>query len=261
MTSGTSTKARIALVTGANRGIGRAITQQLAELGMTVYLGSRDLQRGQAAERELRGAGLDVHALQLDTTDEATVLLGAKRIEQESGRLDVLVNNAGIISEWRLPSQLSADQVRPIFETNVFGVITVTNAMLPLLRRSEAGRIVNLSSTLGSLAVGSGAPDPGGYLPPGFFPEYAAYSASKAALNALTIRYAHELRDTGILVNAACPGRVATDMNDGEGDRTPEQGALVAVRLATLPEGGRTGTFTGTVAGTVGNLTDVLVPW
>ncbi|MEU3617920.1 SDR family oxidoreductase [Streptomyces sp. NPDC006872] len=244
--TGTNTgTTRVAVVTGANKGIGFAIARQLAELGMTVHLGARDEERGRAAEAELCAAGLDVRFVHLDVTDEATVALAAKQVEEVSGRLDVLVNNAGTSSPWKPPSQTSTDEVRSALETNVLGVVTVTNAMLPLLRRSEAGRIVNLSSTFGSLTAAAENRDPGNFFPPGAFPVILDYPASKAALNAVTLMYANELRESGILVNAVCPGYVATDRSHGHGALTPEQGALVPVRLATLRDGGPTGTFTG----------------
>ncbi|GAA1185844.1 SDR family oxidoreductase [Streptomyces hebeiensis] len=251
------TRPRVALVTGANKGIGRAVARQLGERGMRVYLGARDEERGRTAERELREGGLDARCLRLDVTDESTVGLAAKRIEEESGRLDVLVNNAGVGSSSHVPSRTSADEVRQTFETNVFGVVTVINALLPLLRRSDAGRIVNISSMLGSLTALADDRDPTGALPPGSLPPPTGYSTSKAALNALTVLYARELHEDGILVNAACPGFVATDINGGQGHLTPDQGARIPVLLATLPEGGRTATFIGSDGSPAG----VELPW
>ncbi|MEE1799371.1 MULTISPECIES: SDR family oxidoreductase [unclassified Streptomyces] len=244
MTSPNGSGPRIALVTGANKGVGRAVVEQLADLGTTVYLGARDEQRGRAAENELRADGRDIRFLRLDVTDDSGVALAAKRIEEESGRLDILVNNAGISTPWRVPSQTPIDEVRHGFETNVIGYLTVTNAMLPLLRRSEAARIVNISSVLGSLTAAAENHDPTGAFPDGGFPVILGYSLSKTAVNALTVMYANELRAEGILVNAVSPNWVPTDANDHSGILTREQGAVMPVRMATLPDGGPTGTFT-----------------
>jgi len=234
-----------ALVTGANKGIGRAVTRRLAQLGRRVYLGARDEQRGLTAERELRGEGLDVHFVHLDVTDESSVSRAAKRIEEEVGHLDALVNNAGIGGPPLPPSRTPLDEVRRTYETNVFGVIAVTNAVLPLLRRSPAGRIVNMSSVLGSLTHAAALEDPTGVFPPGVFPVLLDYNTSKAALNAVTVTYANELRDTPILVNAVSPGFVATDINGHQGTLTPEEGARIPVLLATLGPDGPTAAFVG----------------
>lgn len=229
---------RVALVTGANKGIGRAIAAGLAELGHTVYLGARDPQRGQAAAAQLGADGGDVRAVQLDVTDETQVEAAAERIGKEFGRLDVLVNNAGVHTLARReletvprPSEENAEDLRFVFETNVFAVVTMTNAFLPLLRRSPAGRIVNVTSRRGSIG------DPGAWVGR---PDMA-YSSSKTALNALTAHYARELLDTTIKVNGAAPGHVATDFNGFRGTRTPQQAAVVALRLATLAADGPTG--------------------
>ncbi|AXE89719.1 SDR family oxidoreductase [Streptomyces sp. Go-475] len=237
--------ARVAVVTGANKGIGREIARQLAERGHVVHLGARDPGRGHAAERELRAEGLDVRFLHLDVTDENSVALAAKRVADETGPLHVLVNNAGIGVPEQAPSQTSAEQVRRVYETNVFGVVTVTNAFLPLLRRAGSARIVNVSSAVGSLAAAAAREDPSGVFPPGTFPAMLAYGTSKAALNAVTLAYANELRDTGILVNAASPGFVATDINGHNGVLGVEQGARVPVLLATLDDDGPTAAFLG----------------
>ena len=228
---------RVAVVTGGNKGIGREIARQLAREGITVFIGARDEARGREAAEKLRGEGLDARSLQLDVTDDASVAAAAARVEQEAGRLDILVNNAGIAIDDGPPSRVSIDVLRRTYETNVFGVVRVTQAMLPLLRRSDAGRIVNLSSGLGSLAQNS---DPSW--------DYAAvkllaYNSSKTAVNAITVQFAYELRDTPIKVNAADPGYVATDMNRNQGVRSVEEGAAAPVRLATLPRGGPTGGY------------------
>ena len=237
----------VAMITGANKGIGRAVAEQLVALGTTVLIGARDSRRGEDAAAAVRAAGGDAHAVVLDVTDPATTREAAKWVEERFGHLDVLVNNAGITGSGQVsppealdqvPSTVDLDMVRAVFETNVFGVIAVTNALLPLLRRSPAPRIVNVSSAAGSLTI---AADPDG--PLASLPTSAAYSPSKAALNALTVQYANELRKDGILVNAADPGFVDTEINDHTGYLTPAQGAAVVVRLATLADGGPTGGF------------------
>jgi NAD(P)-dependent dehydrogenase (short-subunit alcohol dehydrogenase family) len=224
------TENKIALVTGANKGIGYEIAGQLAAMGMTVVIGARDKQRRVDAAR-----ALDAESVALDVTDQASAHAAADEINAQFGRLDVLVNNAGITGgSFDPPSKIDLDIVRAVFETNYFGVITVTNAMLPLLSRSTAPRIVNMSSTVGSFASMT---DPNGLM--AAMPASATYPPSKAALNALTVQYAKELANAGILVNAVCPGYCATDLNGHQGFRTPAQGAAIAVKLAT------TGTATG----------------
>ncbi|MEU0095782.1 SDR family NAD(P)-dependent oxidoreductase [Kribbella sp. NPDC006257] len=231
----------VALVTGANKGIGREIARQLAALGMTVYLGARDEARGKTAAAELEG---DVRFVQLDVTDVGSVRAAVETIEADSGRLDVLVNNAGIALEWGVDAvDVSADLLRAEYEVNVFGVVTVTSACVPLLRRSPNGRIVNMSSSLGSLTLLSdfeSSQSKNQLLP---------YSSSKAALNALTVLYAAALKADGIKVNAATPGLVPTDINEGapisRGTRTVADGAVAPVYLATLPPDGPTGVSRG----------------
>lgn len=225
-----------ALVTGANKGIGYAIASGLGTLGWRVGVAARDEQRRKAAVTRLRAAGADAFGVPLDVTDDASVAAAAGLIEAEAGRLDVLVNNAGITGGAQTPTTVDLETVRTVVETNVIGVIRVTNAMLPLLRRSPAPRIVNMSSTVGSLTRQS---TPGAATGP----LAVAYSPSKTFLNAVTVQYAKELADTDVLINAACPGFVATDLNDFRGVRTPEQGAAIAIRLATLPADGPTGGY------------------
>ncbi|SNS95608.1 Short-chain dehydrogenase [Actinomadura meyerae] len=237
---------KTALVTGANKGIGNAVARGLAERGMTVLIGARDPGLGEKAAAELRGAGHDARAVVLDVTDDASVRAAAAAVEDATGRLDVLVNNAGISGgAVHPPDEADLETVRRVFDTNLFGVIRVTNAVLPLLRRAPAGRIVNVSSGTASMAAMT---DPAHYFWDS--PASAAYPASKAALNMLTIQYAKRLRDTAILVNAAAPGACATDFTAdfvrAHGrvvDRTAEQGAAIAVRLALLDDGGPTGGF------------------
>ncbi|WP_034087028.1 SDR family oxidoreductase [Streptacidiphilus albus] len=231
------TEKTIALVTGANKGIGYEIAVGLAALGWQVGVGARDEQRREAAVAKLRAAGADVFGVPLDVTDDASVAAAAALIEERAGRLDVLVNNAGITGGApQTPTTVDPATVLAAVETNVIGVIRVTNAMLPLLRRSASPRIVNMSSSVGSLTLQT---TPGAEIGP----ISAAYSPSKSFLNAVTVQYAKELQDTGILINAACPGYTATDLNAFHGVRTPEQGAAIAVRLATLPDDGPTGGF------------------
>jgi len=227
----------IALVTGANKGIGYEIAAGLGARGWSVGVGARDAGRLEAAVGKLRAGGADVFGVPLDVTDDASVAAAARLIENRAGRLDVLVNNAGVTgSRQQAPTTVDPETVRTAVETNVIGVIRVTNAMLPLLRRSASPRIVNMSSSVGSLTLQS---TPGTEVGP----ISAAYAPSKTFLNAVTVQYAKELSDTSILINAGCPGYCATDLNGFRGTRTPEQGAAIAIRLATLPDGGPSGGF------------------
>ncbi|MEW1863841.1 SDR family oxidoreductase [Streptomyces sp. NPDC088194] len=227
----------IALVTGANKGIGYEIAAGLGALGWSVGVGARNDERREAAVQKLRKDGVDAFGVPLDVTDDASVAAAARLIEERAGRLDVLVNNAGVTGAApQTPTTVALDTVRTAVETNVIGVLRVTNALLPLLRRSASPRIVNMSSSVGSLTLQS---TPGAEVGP----ISAAYAASKTFLNAVTVQYAKELADTNILINAGCPGYCATDLNGFRGVRTPEQGAGIAIRLASLPDDGPTGTF------------------
>ncbi|MEV0248784.1 SDR family oxidoreductase [Nocardia sp. NPDC050712] len=227
----------IALVTGANKGIGYEIAAGLGALGWRIGVGARDRQRRDTAVEKLRAAGADAFGVPLDVTDDASVAAAAELIADHAGGLDVLVNNAAVTGSMpQIPSTLDPATVRIVVETNVIGVIRVTNAMLPMLRASAAPRIVNMSSSVGSLALQTTPGVDMGPVP-------AAYLASKTFLNALTIQYVKELGDTDILINSGCPGFTATDLNGFRGDRTPEQGAAIAIRLATLPDDGPTGGF------------------
>ena len=231
---------RIALVTGANRGIGFEVARQLARQGCTVWLGTRDGPRGAEAERTLQAEGGKVRFQQLDVTSDASVTAAVARIKAESDQLDILVNNAGVALDSNIsPSQVNLNMVRNTFEVNVFGCIRVTQAFMPLLKRSEAARIVMVSSDMGSHAHQT---DPA-------FAYYnlnpMAYISSKAALNAVTIAFAKELSGTHIKVNSANPGFTATDLNGHRGLLSVEQGATPIVRLATLADDGPTGEFFG----------------
>jgi NAD(P)-dependent dehydrogenase (short-subunit alcohol dehydrogenase family) len=227
---------KIALVTGANKGIGKEIARQLGAAGFTVLVGSRDQERGELAAKELVAEGHDAVGIQLDVTDEKSVQATASWIEREYGRLDVLVNNAAIIPAGDdAVSRMESDVLRAAFETNVIGLVSVTRAVLPLLARAEQARVVNLSTALASFAQVS---DPESRMSTVMM---LGYNSSKAAANMVTVMLANELRGTGILVNGADPGKCATDMGGLDTPRTPAQGAAVAVRLATLPPGGPTG--------------------
>jgi NAD(P)-dependent dehydrogenase (short-subunit alcohol dehydrogenase family) len=246
----------VALVTGANQGIGLQIAKDLVAHGFTVLVGSRNLERGLAAAKKI---GPDARALQLDVADQASITAAAERIRNELGRLDVLINNAAI-SNTRLrpgesveeyakstrPSNVSLDEVRAVWETNVFGVLAVTQAMLPLLREAPAARIVNVSSGVGSLTRNADPAFPWRSI---FGP---VYPASKTALNAITLAMAIELESTGIKVNAACPGYTKTNLNNYTGTQTLEEGAREPVRLALLGPDGPTGTFSNSAG---------VIPW
>jgi NAD(P)-dependent dehydrogenase (short-subunit alcohol dehydrogenase family) len=234
---------RLALVTGANRGIGYETARQLAAEGVRVLLAGRDREAVAVAAEELRGAGLAVQPLVLDVTDTDSVREAAAEVERTYGRLDILVNNAAIrVEEYgRKPSQQPLDQWRETFDTNLFGVVEVTRAFLPLLLRSPAGRVVNLSSLLGSIGTHG---DPDSYAYSDMFKSLPAYSASKSAVNSWTVHLAYELRDTPVKVNAVHPGYTKTGMNDGEGELEIPDGARTGVAMALLDDDGPTGTYT-----------------
>jgi NAD(P)-dependent dehydrogenase (short-subunit alcohol dehydrogenase family) len=229
---------KIALVTGANKGIGFGIAREFGKAGMIVLLGARDKVLGEAAAAKLQAEKFEARFVQLDLVRPETIAAAATIIEAQFRHLDILVNNAGILEPADgPPSAADLNSVRRVMETNFLGTLAVTQAMLPLLRKANAARIVNLSSGLGSLEKNA---DPNW--------DFASfkligYNSSKAALNMLTVQLAYELRDTGIKVNSVSPGFVDTDMNGHRGTLTVEEGAAGPVRLALLPPDGPTGGF------------------
>jgi NAD(P)-dependent dehydrogenase (short-subunit alcohol dehydrogenase family) len=248
---------RVALVTGANQGVGLQVARELVANGLTVLVGSRNFERGEAAAKEI---GPGAVALQLDVTDGDSIAAAAERIRTEIGRLDLLVNNAGIskattqgslsldeYAKTKYPSNASLDEIRAVWETNVFGVVAVYQAMLPLLRESPDARIVNVSSGVGSLTTNA---DPA-------YPYHALfgpiYPASKAALNAMTLAMMIELESTGIKVNLVSPGFTKTNLNGYAGTESVEDGSREVVRVALLGADGPTGTFT--------RWENVTIPW
>lgn len=231
---------KVALITGANKGIGLETARQLGKLGIAVLVGARDLAKGEAAVAELKKDGVDARAVKLDVDNPSDYAAVAKLIEKDFGRLDILINNAGIFLDGRTKNETSTtsqEVLRKTFDTNFFAVVGLTQALLPLLRKSLGGRIVNLSSVLGSLTLHA---TPGS---PVYEAKTFAYDASKAALNAFTVHLAHELKDTKIKVNSAHPGWVKTDMG-GEGAMLEvEAGAQTSVELATLQDSGPNGGY------------------
>lgn len=230
------TDTKTALVTGANKGIGLQIAAGLATRGYQVAIGARSDERGSAAAADLRRDGADVFNVRLDVGSDESVAAAFEILQARFGRLDALVNNAGISGPTadgaQDPLTLDFDTLRADVETNVLGAVRVTNAALPLLRRADSPRIVNVSSNMASLALRTG-------------PVMAAYAPSKTMLNAITVQYARRFAETDprILINVVCPGYVATDFTGFSGSRTAAEGAAVAIRFATLPDGGPTGGF------------------
>ena len=233
-------KKKIALITGANKGIGLETARQLGQQNTTVLLGARDSRKGETAAERLRKEGIDAHPIVIDVSDPESIRKAAIQIERDFGRLDILVNNAGVMTDERTKkvSGQSLDTWHETFATNVFGLIATTNAFLPLLRKSEAGRIVNLSSILGSIEFHA---KPGS--PIYESKDTPAYNVSKAAVNAYTVQLAHELKDTKIKVNAAHPGWVKTDMGGEGAVMEIEDGAKTSVALATLGADGPNGAY------------------
>ena len=229
---------KTALITGANKGIGREIARQLGHKGYSVWLGSRDAERGEKAAADLRKEGVDAHLLALDVTSDASVRAAAVTYGKANDTLDVLVNNAGVATGgYAAPTKASLDDMRAVYEVNVFGPVRVTQAFVPFLRKAGQGRIVMMSSSLGSISEQLDMT--GGT----YGVNLLGYNSSKSALNMITVSFAKELATHGIKVNAANPGYVATDLNDHQGYRTVEQGAAIAVHLATLGPMGPTAGF------------------
>ena len=230
---------RTALVTGANKGIGLETARQLARAGHHVLVGARHLAAAQQAVASIQSEGFSAEALALDVASSASIAAAAESVSTRHDSLDVLVNNAGIARDAvdKSPSQQSIAVWRETFDTNLFGLVEVTNAFLPLLKKSDAGRIVNVSSLLGSLAANA---DPGSAF---YHAKIPAYNISKTAVNAWTIHLAYELRDTPIKVNSANPGFVKTDLHGMDAPLSPAEGARTSVQLATLPADGPSGSF------------------
>jgi NAD(P)-dependent dehydrogenase (short-subunit alcohol dehydrogenase family) len=233
-----STK-KIALITGANKGIGLETARQLATLGITVLAGARDEAKANAAAAELSKEGLDAHGIVIDVNDAGSIQKAADQIERDYGHLDILVNNAGVMLDdpKKRPGEQSLDVWRTTFETNLFGLVATTQALLPLLRKSAAGRIVNLSSILGSITLHA---TPGS---PIYDSKLPAYDVSKSAVNAYTVHLAWELKDTPIKVNAAHPGWVKTEMGGEGANMEIQDGAKTSVALATLGPDGPNGAY------------------
>lgn len=238
----THNQEKVALVTGSNKGIGFETVRQLISSGVKTYLTGRNERRVSQAVASLDAQGLKAHKLVLDITSDASVSNAANLFAQENECLDILINNAAIrIEEYgKKPSQQSLDEWQKTFESNIFGTVRMTQAFLPLLQKSGMGRIVNVSSLLGSIGTHS---NPESYAYSDMFKSLPAYSASKSAVNSWTAHLAYELRDTSIKVNSVHPGYTKTDMNDGDGELEVAKGAATSLRMALLEENGPTGTF------------------
>jgi NAD(P)-dependent dehydrogenase (short-subunit alcohol dehydrogenase family) len=243
-------KSKVALITGANKGLGLEIARQLGQQGYIILVGARDVTRGDRAAILLCNQGIEAHRLVLDVTDAATIRRAADQVEQQFGKLDVLVNNAGICPEYTNERfikalDLNLNMLQEVYETNLFGVFNVIQTFLPLLKKAEAGRIINLSSTSGSLTDQSN--------PRSELYEYTtlAYNSSKTALNMMTVILAKELADTSVTINAVCPGWIRTDMGTESAPRSVEQGATAPIHWATA-----TGAITGGFFNEEG-----IVPW
>ena len=233
------TPPRFALITGANKGLGLETARQLGKQGITVIIGARDAARGAAAVSELAKDGIPAEMVQLEVTDAASIRAAVAQVEQRHGRLDILINNAGVL-DYAADTGVettTVDTFRRIFETNLFGLVAVTQAFLPLLKKSTSARIVNLTSILGSISEHA---DPNSFV---YNSRWPAYDASKAAVNMYTVELAHTLKGTAIKVNAAHPGWVKTDMGGEDAPMQIVDGAKTAVTLATIDDNGPTGGF------------------
>jgi len=240
----------IALITGANRGIGFEVARQLGKKGYVVVIGARDARKGAQAVEKLIAEGINAHQLLIDISDPTSVPKAVEEYSKQFGRLDVLVNNAGVLFEFGNspipPSQISLQIITDTYNTNVVGTMNVTLSFLPLLRKSALPRIVNVSSIVGSLAKSS---DPTSLI---YNFNFAAYASSKAAINAITVSFSKELSKEGFKINSVCPGPVNTEMGGPKAPRTPDQGAVQIVKMATVGKDGPTGTFSND---------DGIVPW
>ena len=230
---------KIALITGGNKGIGFETARQLAKTGVHVIIGSRDRKKGVEASLKLQGEGLAVEALSIDVNSQSSIAEAAREVEKKHGRLDILINNAGVLvdAQDKKPSEQTLDTWRKTFDTNVFGLVATTQAFLPLLKKSTAGRIVNLSSILGSNTLHA---DPAS---PIYDFKVPAYNVSKAAVNAWTVQLAYELKDSKIKVNAAHPGHVKTDMGGEAAPMEIVDGAKTSVQLALIGDNGPNGGY------------------
>jgi len=235
-----STGKKVALISGANKGIGLETARQLGKQGVTILVGARDLAKGEAAAAELKKEGVDAIPVKFDVVDSADIKAAVAKVEKDFGKLDILINNAGVMFEpigGNNTSTVSEDLVRKTFDTNFFSAVAVTQAFLPLLKKSDAGRIVNVSSILGSLTLHATEGSPI------YEAKALAYDASKAALNSFTVHLAHELKGTNVKVNSAHPGWVKTDMGTDAAPMDVVDGAKTEVELATLGANGPTGGF------------------
>jgi NAD(P)-dependent dehydrogenase (short-subunit alcohol dehydrogenase family) len=238
---------KVALITGANKGIGFEVARQIGHTGTTILVGARDPRVGQDAVAKLTAEGVRAQFIAVDLNDHSTIRAAARSIDEEFGHLDILVNNAGVITQGDgPPSTGSLDAIETTFRTNFFGTIAVTQAMLPLLRKAASARIVNVSTSLGSLTQNG---DPNYTFAA---TKLLGYNSSKAALNMLTVQLAYELRETPIKVNSADPGFTATDINGHRGTQSVPEGSIEAIRLALLPDDGPTGTYSDSKG---------IVPW
>jgi NAD(P)-dependent dehydrogenase (short-subunit alcohol dehydrogenase family) len=229
---------KIALITGANKGIGFEVARQLGKQRCTVLIGARDPELGQEAAAKLSKDGIDAHFLELDVIRRDTIEAARVQIEKEFGRLDILINNAGINAPGDgPPSKVDLNAANRVIQTNFIGALAVAQIMLPLIRKSPGGHIVNVSSELGSI---TGHSDPNWKFAP---VKFIAYCASKAAMNMMTVQLAYELRDTKIKVNSVNPGYTATDLNNNQGPQTIEEGSAEIVRVALIGDDGPTGQF------------------
>ncbi len=231
------TEKRIALVTGANRGIGLGIARELARQGLSVVIGCRNMALGNAESERICEEGGEARAIALDVTDANSVAAAVAEVGRDFDRLDILVNNAGVARETANPSEYKLEDIRYVFDTNFFGLVAVTQAFLPLIRKSKAGCIVNVTSDMGSMTRNTDPAHPYSGL------TVLAYTASKVAANVASLLFARELKDSGIKVNAVNPGYTATDMNQFRGAQTVEESAVAPVRYALIGPDGPTGGF------------------